>query len=198
MAELNSSTVTHGRKPGGRGGGRLLLAFGRRTSGSPRLSTRVDLTPMVDLGFLLITFFMVSTAWSKPKAANLNMPADGKPMTLGNGAALTLVTLKDNKVFYYNGDFDQSLKEGSYGVIGYGQHNGVGDIIRAKQLAMDKTYKGGRNEMILLIKPSPESNYQNVVSLLDEVLIHDVKRYALVDLSVNEQNAVILQAAKIK
>ena len=72
------------------------------------------------------------------------MPADGPSTYLGNNAALTLVALKDNKIFYYNGDLDQSLKEGSYGVTGYRQHEGIGDIIRRKQQAMDRTYKGGR------------------------------------------------------
>jgi len=133
MAELNS-TATHSHKRGVRHG--------------KKLSTRVDLTPMVDLGFLLITFFMVTTAWSKPHASILRMPADGPPSELGNDAALTLVALGDNKIFYYNGELDESLKKGSYGITGYGQHNSVGDIIRNKQLAMDKTYKGGRKENV--------------------------------------------------
>lgn len=179
MAELDS-TAPHSRKRGVRR--------------SKKLSTRVDLTPMVDLGFLLITFFMVTTSWTKPKAATLRMPVDGPPMTLGQNAALTLVALKDNKIFYYNGDLNQSLKEGSYGVSDYRQHEGIGDIIRQKQQVMDRTYKGGRKEMMLLIKPSPESDYQNVVSLLDEALINDVKRYALMDLPAAEQTAVTTMA----
>ncbi|HVU53959.1 MAG TPA: biopolymer transporter ExbD [Puia sp.] len=194
MAELNS-TATHSRRGGVGRGKRSLFAFGRRTGG-PARSTRVDLTPMVDLGFLLITFFMVSTVWSKPHASILRMPADGDPTVLGSNAALTLVALEDDKVFYYNGELSQSLKEGSYGITGYGQHNGIGDIIRNKQLAMDKTYKGGRKEMMLLIKPTPGSNYKNVVGLLDEALINDVKRYALLDPSKDDQTAVIAQAAK--
>jgi hypothetical protein len=181
MAELNS-TATHSHKRGVRR--------------SKKLSTRVDLTPMVDLGFLLITFFMVSTVWSKPHASTLRMPAEGPPMDLGNDAALTLVALEDNKVFYYNGELGESLRKGSYGTTGYDQHNGIGDIIRNKQLAMDKGYKGGRKEMMLLIKPTPGSNYKNVVGLLDEALINDVKRYALLDPSKDEQSAVIAQATK--
>lgn len=181
MAELNS-TATHSLK--------------RSVGRGKKLSTRVDLTPMVDLGFLLITFFMVTTAWSKPHASTLNMPADGPPTTLGNDAALTLIALGDNKIFYYNGELDESLKKGSYGITGYGQHNGIGDIIRTKQLAMDKGYKGGRKEMMLLIKPTPGSNYKNVVALLDEVLINDVKRYALLDPTKEEQGAVLAQRAK--
>jgi biopolymer transport protein ExbD len=142
---------------------------------------------MVDLGFLLITFFMVTTAWTKPKVAQLNMPVDGPPSNIGNNAVLTVVALEDNKVFYYNGDLDQSIKERSYGVTTYHQHSGIGDIIRQKQMAMDRSYKGGRKEMMLLLKASSGSSYQNIVSLMDEKLINDVQRFALVDLPEKEQ-----------
>jgi hypothetical protein len=178
MAELNG-TAAHLNKRGSRRG--------------KKLSTRVDLTPMVDLGFLLITFFMVSTVWSKPHASNVRMPADGPPSKLGNDAALTLVALGDDKIFYYNGELSESLHIGSYGFTGYGRRNGIGDIIRNKQLAMDKSYKGGRNEMMLLFKPTPGSNFKNVVALLDEALINDVKRYSLLDPSKEEQAAVLAQ-----
>ncbi len=63
---------------------------------------------------------------------------------------------------------------------------GIGDIIRQKQLALDRSFKGGRKEMMLMIKPAAASSYQNVVSLLDEALINDVKRYALMDLPADE------------
>lgn len=194
MAELNS-TATHPHKPGVRRNG-LSSSSGRRIGGASKLSTRVDLTPMVDLGFLLITFFMVSTAWSKPHVSTLRMPADGPPSEIGRDAALTIVALPGNKVFYYNGPLDESLKKGSFGTTGYGRQGGISDIIRSKQLAMDRFYKGGRKELMLLIKPTPGSSYKNVVSLLDEALIHDVKRYALLDPSKDEQNAVTAQATR--
>jgi len=112
---------------------------------------------MVDLGFLLITFFMVSTVWSKPHASTLRMPADGPPSSLGNDAALTLVALEDNKIFYYNGELGESLQKGAYGITSYDQRNGIGDIIRKKQLAMDKSYKGGRKEMCGNCAPAKNS-----------------------------------------
>ncbi|HEY4206603.1 MAG TPA: hypothetical protein VGM31_07325 [Puia sp.] len=114
------------------------------------------------------------------------MPTDGPLSELGNDAALTLIPLADNKIFYYNGALDQSLKKGAYGATGYGQTGGIGDIIAKKQLAMDRSYPGGRKELMLLIKPAPASNYKNVVSLLDEALIHDVKRCALLDPTKDE------------
>jgi biopolymer transport protein ExbD len=145
---------------------------------------------MVDLGFLLITFFMVTTSWTKPKATQLKMPVDGPPTNIGQNAVLTLVALNDDRIFYYNGDLQQSLKDGSYGVAGYSQHDGIGGIIRQKQLAMDRSYKGGRKELMLLIRPAKESSYRNIVSLMDEQLINDVRRFALVELSPAEQTVV--------
>lgn len=157
---------------------------------SKKSSTRVDLTPMVDLGFLLITFFILTTTWSKPRTTHLNMPADGPPGTIGENASLTLVALSDNKVFYYNGDLQDALKKGSFGITGYSLTGCIGDIIRQKQVAMDKSYKGGRKEMMLLIKSSADASYKNIVNMLDETLINAVGRYAMVDLPADEKNMI--------
>lgn len=186
MAELN----TPAGKPNRIGSSGLRPAFrpapgGRRCK---KLSTRVDMTPMVDLGFLLITFFVFTTTMSRPTALEVRKPADGDPTKTGANATLTLIPLAGNKVLYYNGEFSEALHNGSFGTAGYGLNGGIGDIIRGKQAAMDRYYKGGRKEMMLLIKPSPESSYGNVVSLLDETLINEVKRYALVDLTVEEKD----------
>lgn len=160
---------------------------GRR---SKKLSTRVDMTPMVDLGFLLITFFVLTTTWSRAHVAKLNMPAEGPASEAGNSAALTIVPIAGNKVFYFHGEWSDALRKGSYGTTGYEFNGGIGDVIRDKQIAMDRSYKGGRKEMVLLIKPSPEASYGNVVSLLDETTINDVKRYALMNLTSEERKNI--------
>ena len=118
------------------------------------------------------------------------MPADGPPTEAGNSAVLTIIPLDKNKLFYYHGELTEALRQGSYGTTGYGLNAGIGDIIRGKQLAMDHSYKGGRKEMVLLIKPSPEASYGNVVSLLDETLINAVSRYAIVDLTNEERKNI--------
>jgi len=153
-------------------------------------STKVDLTPMVDLGFLLITFFMVTTAWTKPHATNLNMPAKGDPTLIGDSAVISVLAGKENKIFYYNGAMDGALKMGSFGITNYSTQNGIGEIIRQKQLLMDKIHKGGRKELMVLIKISDEADYKNVVGLLDEMLINNVSRYALVDIT-SEENKLL-------
>lgn len=112
-------------------------------------STKVDLTPMVDLGFLLITFFMVTTAWTKPHATNLHLPANGTPSLIGDSAVFTVLAGKENKILYYNGTFEGSLKSGAFGITNYSLKDGIGEIIRQKQLLMDKIHKGGRKDLIV-------------------------------------------------
>jgi biopolymer transport protein ExbD len=71
---------------------------------------KIDMTPMVDLGFLLISFFVITTELSKPTVADLYMPKDGKPMPLENLNALTVLLGKSNTVFYYHGDWQEAIK----------------------------------------------------------------------------------------
>src|SRR5689334_20929388 len=104
MAEINAP-ATGSNKPGVRR--------------SKKLSTRVDLTPMVDLGFLLITFFIFTTTMSSPKVMKLVMPDDTNtnvpPTNVGKSTALTVIPLDANRIFYYHGDLVDALKENTYG-----------------------------------------------------------------------------------
>ena len=165
---------------------------------SKKQSTRVDLTPMVDLGFLLITFFIFTTTMSSPKAMDLFMPKDTndtKDQTVvGQSNALTLIPMADNRIFYYHGELDNALKTNTYGITNYSVNQGIGEIVRNKQAALDRVKPGGRKELVLMIKPAPESNYQNLVNVLDEVLINEVTRYAVMDLTPHEKEVA---AAKV-
>lgn len=188
MAEINTPggvgrPLTHSNSQ--KFTGRLTLGAIRRCK---KLSTKVDLTPMVDLGFLLITFFIFTTAMARPTAMKLFLPAgDIATMPTGVSVTLTLIPVSSDKIFYYHGDLETAMQKGLYGVTGFPIANGIGNIIRQKQTALDKNPKFSRNDMMLIIKPSPASNYRNIVDLLDEVLINNIIHYSLVDIDKAEK-----------
>ncbi len=178
MAEINSN-AGHARNRGG-------------VRRSKKLSTKVDLTPMVDLGFLLITFFIFTTAMSTPKAMKLYLPAGLKALSpAGESAVLTIIPVSGNKVFYYHGDLGPAMQNNGYGITSFSLNNGIGDIIREKQIALSKNPKYTSNDLTLIIKPSADASYQNVVAALDEVLINDLKHYALVDEDAVEKQTLV-------
>ncbi|MDE3247517.1 MAG: biopolymer transporter ExbD [Bacteroidota bacterium] len=148
-----------------------------------KLSTKVDLTPMVDLGFLLITFFVFTTSMAKPKALGLNLPAPSTNYTpTGETATLTIFPMANNKMFYYHGELNKAVENHLYGITNYDYDKGLGSIIRVKQEALDRSEgKYTRKDFTLVIKPLPEASYQNVVDILDETLINKVGHYFFVD-----------------
>lgn len=154
-----------------------------------KLSTRVDLTPMVDLGFLLITFFIFTTQLAKPTALRMVMPAPGTPTGVGESTTLTLVPLANDKVFYFHGMINEALQTQQFGVAGYSYRDGIGEVIRQKQLALEANGIG-KEELMLIIKPTGESVFRNTVDLLDEVVINAVKRYAITDISEEESGLI--------
>ncbi|MBK8953867.1 MAG: biopolymer transporter ExbD [Chitinophagaceae bacterium] len=146
---------------------------------------RVDMTPMVDLGFLLIAFFVLTTELSKPTVMNLNMPkTEGTPTPVGDSYALTV--LLGAKSYYYEGDWDKAFSSGKvFSVTSYELRK---IIARKQQQLDDKTkYKFGRNGLMLLVKPTAAANYKTIVDMLDETTIANVKSYALVDATDNEK-----------
>jgi len=175
MAELNMQSHARGKR-----------GLVRRAK---KLSTRVDMTPMVDLGFLLITFFMVSTSWSKPKAMNFILPADGPGTNVPASASLTIIPLTDDAVFYYHGSLQDAIRYNQFGTCNYSRNSGIGDIIRKKQFELDKKiiFKKGRKELVIMIKPSRISNFKNIIKIFDEMLINNIPTYALMDITEEEK-----------
>jgi len=143
---------------------------------SKKLSTRVDLTPMVDLGFLLITFFIFTTTMSQPTAMKLNLPKDtDKPEEqnkVKESGVLTLMLGKNDQVYYYEGTLApdaSNFKSSNFKEI-------RNEILTKKKSTDPKDF-------VVVIKPDKDCTYKNVVDMLDEMLINDVKRYATVEIS---------------
>ena len=152
---------------------------------------RIDMTPMVDLGFLLITFFVFTTTMSTPKATDLFMPGDQPdphPPKLKDDLALTILLSENNKVYYYHGNWEDAKNNDQVFETNYSTYEGIGKIIRQKQKEIDASGKftEGRKGLMLLIKPTSKSNYKNVVDALDEAVINNVKKYAIIEPGLNE------------
>jgi len=175
MAEMDTSGGGHHKK-------------GPGVKKAKKASTRVDLTPMVDLGFLLITFFIFTTTMSQPTAMKLNLPKDtDKPEEqnkLKESGALTLLLGKNNTVYYYEGQLDPSASN---------LQNSTMKKIRDE--IIKKKRSTPPEDLMIVIKPGEEATYKDVVDALDEMTINDIKRYALVDISDVESQLLKLSDA---
>lgn len=144
---------------------------------SGKLSTRVDLTPMVDLGFLLITFFIFTTALSKPTGLKIFLP-ESVPNTLRQptpaSGALTLLLASDKRIFYYEGNDSRQMRPVEAKAI--------------RQVILNKKKRTNPEKFMVIIKPGKDSNFETLVNVIDEMTIDNVKRYAMVDLDPVEYN----------
>jgi len=148
-----------------------------------KLSTRVDLTPMVDLGFLLITFFIFTTTMSQPTAMKLFLPKDTEKEEEQNkikeSGALSILLSRDNTIFYYEGTLDPT-----------GANFKSTNFKQIRDIIINKKKSTNPEDFVVVIKPGPESTYKNTVDILDEMTINEVKRYAMVDLFPIEQQMI--------
>lgn len=142
-----------------------------------KLSTRLDMTPMVDLGFLLITFFIFTSTMSTPTTLDLFMPKDTNKDEELNKAkesgALTILLGKDNNIYYYEGQLSVDEASNNFKSTNF---KGIRDVI------IDKKRSTPPEDLVIVIKPNEEATYKNTVDILDEMTINQVKRFALVDI----------------
>jgi biopolymer transport protein ExbD len=194
MAELNTADK------GGKGKGK-----------PKKLSTRVDLTPMVDLGFLLITFFMLATSMAKPQTMEIKMPskdkvADEEKNKVKASKAMTILLAKENKVYYYFGTTENGVDPEVY-ETNFDTQSGIRKTlltrnkkvmkqvdslkaVKAKKKLSPEEFKTklteikeNKDAVVVLIKPSDVSTYENLVGILDEMQITNVARYAIVPIN---------------
>jgi biopolymer transport protein ExbD len=165
MAELDTSG-------GGKKGGKVR---------SKKQSTRVDLTAMVDLAFLLVTFFMLTTTLNKPKAMDLAMPDKDEKNTqepIAASRTMTVLLGSNNKLEWFIGEPGKSAPS----VEGYGKEGIRKILLDQKQKVLSTTGKS----LFVIVKPSEKSVYKNVVDILDELHITDNMAFAIVDISPPE------------
>ena len=152
--------------------------------GRAHKTIRVDLTPMVDLGFLLISFFIFTTQITKPVGMKFYMPADSlNPTPVKQTVSLTLMPTVGNKVYAYEGLAKDNSKAGIYS---------TNDLVGLRQLLIKKReavkkMTGDPSDVIVLIKPDKDCSYQTLVDLLDEMIINAIRRYAIEERDADDE-----------
>jgi biopolymer transport protein ExbD len=185
-----------------------------------KLSTRVDMTPMVDLGFLLITFFIFTTTMTTPTTLDLNMPKDIKDpkdqTEAKESGVLTIMLGKGDQVYYYEGKLVVDEAGNNFKSTTF---KGIRDVIIKKKLEVigrhvhDETCpktqenskksitQGGKGDpewenackdrdFIVIIKPSDDATYKNTVDILDEMTINQARTYAMVKILKDEVDLI--------
>lgn len=152
---------------------------------SKKQNARIDFTSMVSIAFLLIIFFMLTSAMSKPQAMNLGLPNNGGCGPIGGcfrGENLTMTILlgANDKLICYTGFLEIPVsgpKEMQYG------KNGIRKELMTKAKSIRDYYKsiGKNKDIIVIIKPSKESKYKNLVDILDEMNIVRIETYAVIN-----------------
>ena len=157
MAEVNTASDDSGKKR------------------SKKISTKIDMTPMVDLAFLLITFFMLTTTFSKPQTMEVNMPDktdNNKEAPVKASHAITIILGEDDKVYWFQGTEDQAPK---VEVTDFSSE-GIRKVLFRKNKEIG-------NKFVVVIKAMQKSKYKNMVDILDEMTITNTKRYAIVQIT---------------
>jgi len=174
-------------------------------------STHIDMTPMVDLAFLLLTFFMLTTTFGKPKTMEINMPVKdptNKPQEVNN--AITMLLTGDDKAFWYYGELKPETKLTPTNFSSDGIRKLLLDYnkfaveqikdLRAQALTnkmadttlkrLEVDVKGNKRSLMVLVKTDDKAKYKNVIDILDELNICMVGKYALVDLGQQEYDLI--------
>jgi biopolymer transport protein ExbD len=179
-------------------------------------STRIDMTPMVDLAFLLLTFFVLTSTFAKPKTMEINFPAkaEDEKQNIKVNNAITFILTDKNGIFYYNGEFypagndkgmppttltktdfspeglHKILLERNKGTID--AINKLTDQLRSKEI-VDTTYKrlavaekGKKEALTVLVKSDDKAVYKNIIDVIDELNICNIGKYAVVDMGAKE------------
>ena len=144
---------------------------------SRKMSPRIDMTPMVDLAFLLITFFMLTTTLAKSYVLQITLPDKATNNTTGPiikpSQLITVILGEKDKIYWYQGLQDPHVNVTNY------SPQGIRRILQEK-----KEHIG---EMYVMVKPARQSRYKNLVDVLDEIKITKTLNYSLVAITPKDE-----------
>ncbi|MBX3044658.1 MAG: biopolymer transporter ExbD [Candidatus Kapabacteria bacterium] len=158
------------------GGGQLKVERSKRGKASKRKKLKrvgfhLDMTPLVDITFLLLTFFMFTTTMATPQTMEMSVPPEKTEIEVGESMLLTIFVRDDNKLFYAHGQEDPTEIE----------------LKQLKGLAERENLKPDvMNKLITALKPSENASYGTVVSILDELNLAEIAITAEVAKKIDE------------
>jgi biopolymer transport protein ExbD len=150
---------------------------------SKKASTRIDLTAMVDLAFLLITFFIMTTTLAKPKAMDMVMPDKSKPdvqLPVPETRTMTVLLGSNDKIEWWIGPAGSPTHTDNFG------KDGIRKTLVEQDKKIQATHSGKDNYMIVLVKPSDKSTYKDFVNMIDEMNIAGIQSRGVVDITKPE------------
>ncbi|RAJ32209.1 ExbD/TolR family protein [Pedobacter cryoconitis] len=139
---------------------------------------KVDLTAMVDLAFLLITFFMLTTSLSKPVAMDIAKPDLSDPdasLDLAASTTMTILLGKHNKVAWYRGEAGKSNPN----IEGFKEIRR--SILNNKTKVAVENANNPKKGLAVIIKPTSGATYKNFVDIMNELAVTQIKIAPAID-----------------
>lgn len=155
---------------GGGGGGR------HKKVRSKRMSVRNDMTPMVDVAFLLLTFFMLTTVFSQPQAMEINMPDSKEPVEIAESNVLQVRVDQRGDVYW-----------------GFGREAPTKAPFTDIEKILLQNANRNPEKTVTVLKVDREGTYKNAVDILDAFETGNVKRFAIAPMT--EEDRTLITAA---
>lgn len=158
-----------------------------KKKGPKKVSTKIDMTPMVDLAFLLITFFMLTTTFSKPQTMEVNYPDKVKDketeQKIAEGRTTVLMPDENDKIYYFFGEDTKNVQQTDF------SEQGIRQLLIQRRRAVIAKY-GAEKGPIYVVKATSKAKYKNLVDLIDEFFITQSTQFAIVKITPEDQAVV--------
>ncbi len=137
-----------------------------------RIAVRIDMTPMVDLMFVLLTFYMVASSMTRPQAMEINIPPSDSKVEVAASNLITLRVIGDGSIYWNIGtDVPKKVEWKDF-----------------RELVVQGNKANTR--LITLIKVDRKAKYQDMVNVIDELNIDNVTRFSLAPMTGDDQKAL--------
>jgi biopolymer transport protein ExbD len=137
-----------------------------------RVRVRIDMTPMVDVAFLLLIFFMVTTVFRKPQAMEVNLPPGDQKVQVPESNVMSVYIRADKKVFYQIGK------------------STIASTSRKDLIELFQSNERRNPDLIVLAKVDRAVPYSTMVDVMDALALAEMKRFSLIPLTAEDASRV--------